>query len=149
MASKKEVNKRGIKLKIAPGVATAAPPVGTVLGQAGVNIMEFCKDFNNRTAHLAEMYKGFKMRVFVTSYTDKSYDMVVKLPDASTLIAKAAGIAKGSGEPNKTKVGKINKKQLEEIAKLKKDDLTAVTMKEVMNTLVGTARSMGLEVEGV
>jgi large subunit ribosomal protein L11 len=131
-----------IKLQIPAGKATPAPPVGPALGQAGVNIMDFCKSFNARTAK----DEGLIIPVVVTVYADRSYTFITKTPPVAVLIKRAVGIAKGSGEPNKTKVGKISLKQVEEIARLKLPDLNADDLKAAMNTVMGTARSMGVEV---
>src|ERR671911_965721 len=133
-----------IKLQIPGGKATPAPPVGPALGQAGVNIMDFCKNFNARTAK----DDGLIIPVVITVYADRSYTFVTKTPPVAVLIKKAVGIAKGSGEPNKTKVGKITAKQVEEIAKLKLPDLNAESLEAAIQTVRGTARSMGVEVAG-
>ena len=131
-----------IKLQIPGGKATPAPPVGPALGQAGVNIMDFCKNFNARTAK----DDGLIIPVVITVYADRSYTFITKTPPVAVLIKKAAGIAKGSGEPNKNKVGQITAKQVEEIAKMKLPDLNAETLEAAINTVKGTARSMGVEV---
>jgi large subunit ribosomal protein L11 len=131
-----------VKLQIAAGKATPAPPVGTALGPQGVNIMDFCKNFNARTAK----DEGLIIPVVVTVYADRSYTFVTKTPPVAVLIKRAVGIAKGSGEPNKTKVGKLTPKQVEEIAKLKMPDLNAESLEAAMNTVKGTARSMGVEI---
>ncbi len=133
-----------IKLQIPAGKATPAPPVGPALGQAGVNIMDFCKGFNARTAK----DEGLIIPVVVTVYADRSYTFITKTPPVAVLIKRAVGIAKGSGEPNKTKVGMISMKQVEEIARLKMPDLNADDLKAAVNTVMGTARSMGVEVGG-
>ena len=133
-----------IKLQIPAGKATPAPPVGPALGQAGVNIMDFCKAFNAKTAK----DEGLIIPAVITVYADRSYTFITKTPPVAVLIKRAVGIAKGSGEPNKTKVGKITMKQVEEIAKLKMPDLTAGDLKAAVNTVLGTARSMGVEVSG-
>ena len=133
-----------IKLQIPAGKATPAPPVGPALGQAGVNIMDFCKNFNARTAK----DEGLIIPVVITVYADRSYTFITKTPPVAILIKREAGIAKGSGEPNKNKVGKISMKQVEAIAKLKMPDLTAADLKAAVNTVLGTARSMGVEVSG-
>jgi large subunit ribosomal protein L11 len=133
-----------IKLQIPAGKATPAPPVGPALGQAGVNIMDFCKAFNAKTAK----DEGLIIPVVITVYADRSYTFVTKTPPVAVLIKKEVGIAKGSGEPNKNKVGKITMKQVEAIAKLKMPDLTAADLKAAVNTVLGTARSMGVEVSG-
>ena len=132
-----------IKLQIAAGQATPAPPVGPSLGQRGVNIMEFCKSFNAKTADKA----GLLIPVVITVYQDRSFTFILKLPPASTLLKQAAGIAKASGEPNKTKVGKVTKDQVREIAKQKMQDLNACDEQAAMCIIEGTARSMGIEVE--
>ena len=131
-----------IKLQIPAGKATPAPPVGPALGQAGVNIMDFCKNFNARTAK----DEGLIIPVVITVYADRSYTFITKTPPVAILIKREAGIAKGSGEPNKNKVGKISMKQVEAIAKLKLPDLNATELKAAINTVMGTARSMGVEV---
>jgi large subunit ribosomal protein L11 len=131
-----------IKLQIPGGKATPAPPVGPALGQAGVNIMDFCKNFNARTAK----DDGLIIPVVITVYADRSYTFVTKTPPVAVLIKRAVGIAKGSGEPNKNKVGKITAKQVEDIAKMKMPDLNAESLEAAINTVKGTARSMGVEV---
>jgi large subunit ribosomal protein L11 len=131
-----------IKLQIPAGKATPAPPVGPALGQAGVNIMDFCKAFNAKTAK----DDGLIIPVVITVYADRSYTFITKTPPVAVLIKRAVGIAKGSGEPNKNKVGKITAKQVEEIAKLKLPDLNCETLDAAMQTVRGTARSMGVEV---
>ena len=131
-----------IKLQIPGGKATPAPPVGPALGQAGVNIMDFCKNFNAKTAK----DDGLIIPVVITVYADRSYTFITKTPPVAVLIKKAVGIAKGSGEPNKTKVGQITAKQVEEIAKMKLPDLNAETLEAAINTVKGTARSMGVDV---
>jgi large subunit ribosomal protein L11 len=131
-----------IKLQIPGGKATPAPPVGPALGQAGVNIMDFCKNFNARTAK----DDGLIIPVVITVYADRSYTFITKTPPVAILIKRAVGIAKGSGEPNKTKVGKITAKQVEEIAKLKMPDLNAESLEAAIQTVRGTARSMGVDV---
>ena len=131
-----------IKLQIPGGKATPAPPVGPALGQAGVNIMDFCKNFNARTAK----DDGLIIPVVITVYADRSYTFVTKTPPVAVLIKRAAGIAKGSGEPNKNKVAKITAKQVEDIAKLKMPDLNAESLEAAIKTVRGTARSMGVEV---
>jgi large subunit ribosomal protein L11 len=131
-----------IKLQIPGGKATPAPPVGPALGQAGVNIMDFCKAFNAKTAK----DDGLIIPVVITVYADRSYTYVTKTPPVSVLIKKVAGLAKGSGEPNKTKVGRITMKQAEEIAKQKLPDLNCDSLPAAVNTVLGTARSMGVEV---
>ena len=131
-----------IKLQIPGGKATPAPPVGPALGQAGVNIMDFCKNFNARTAK----DDGLIIPVVITVYADRSYTFITKTPPVAVLIKKAVGIAKGSGEPNKNKVGQITAKQVEEIAKMKLPDLNAESLEAAINTVKGTARSMGVDV---
>jgi large subunit ribosomal protein L11 len=131
-----------IKLQIPAGKATPAPPVGPALGQAGVNIMDFCKAFNAKTAK----DDGLIIPVVITVYADRSYTFITKTPPVAILIKKAVGIAKGSGEPNKNKVGKITSKQVEEIAKLKLPDLNCESLEAAVQTVRGTARSMGVEV---
>ncbi|OGP94696.1 MAG: 50S ribosomal protein L11 [Deltaproteobacteria bacterium RBG_19FT_COMBO_56_10] len=133
-----------IKLQIPAGKANPSPPVGPALGQHGVNIMEFCKTFNART----QAQEGMITPVVITVYSDRSFSFITKTPPASVLLLKAAGIEKGSKEPNKTKVGKVTKKQVEDIAKLKLPDLSAVTLDAAIKTVEGTARSMGITVEG-
>lgn len=139
--AKKIINQ--IKLQIPGGQATPAPPVGPALGQAGVNIMDFCKAFNARTQENA----GTVIPVVITVYADRSYSFITKTPPAAVLLLKAAGLQKGSGEPNKTKVGRVTKSQVEEIAKTKMPDLNAASLEAAMRTVEGTARSMGIEVE--
>jgi large subunit ribosomal protein L11 len=131
-----------VKLQIPAGAATPAPPVGPALGQAGVNIMDFCKNFNARTASQA----GMIIPVVVTVYADRSYTFITKTPPASILLQKAAGVEKGSGEPNRTKVGKVSRAQVEEIAKTKLPDLNAGSLEAAIRIIEGTARSMGIEV---
>jgi large subunit ribosomal protein L11 len=135
-----------IKLQVAAGQANPSPPVGPALGQAGVNIMEFCKAFNAQTQGLEA---GTPIPVVITVYSDRSFTFITKTPPASVLLRKAARIEKGSGEPNKNKVGKVNRQQLEAIAKAKMPDLTAADMDAAVRTIAGSARSMGLDVEGV
>jgi large subunit ribosomal protein L11 len=131
-----------VKLQIPAGNATPAPPVGPALGQAGVNIMEFCKAFNART----QKEGGLVIPVVITVYADKSFTFITKTPPASVLLKKAAGIEKGSGEPNKTKVGKVTMAQVKEIAKTKLADLNATNLDAAAQIVAGTARSMGIEV---
>ena len=131
-----------VKLQIAAGAANPSPPVGPALGQRGVNIMEFCKAFNAQTQNM----QGLVIPVLVTVYADRSFSFVTKSPPASILLLKAAGIEKGSANPNKNKVGKVGRKQIEEIARTKTKDLTAASMAAAVRTIEGTARSMGLEV---
>ncbi len=131
-----------IKLQIPGGQATPAPPVGPALGQAGVNIMDFCKAFNART----RQDQGTTIPVIITVYADRSYTFVTKTPPAAVLLLQAAGIKKGSGEPNKTKVAKVTRSQVEDIARTKDPDLTAADLDAAVRTIEGTARSMGIEV---
>ena len=131
-----------IKLQIPAGKATPAPPVGPALGQAGVNIMDFCKAFNAKTAK----DDGLIIPVVLTVYSDRSYTFVTKTPPVAVLLKRAAGIAKGSGEPNKTKVGKVTMKQVREIAELKLPDLNTTSIESAVKSVAGTARSMGLDV---
>ena len=131
-----------IKLQIPAGKATPAPPVGPALGQAGVNIMDFCKNFNARTAK----DEGLIIPVVITVYADRSYTFITKTPPVAVLIKREVGIAKGSGEPNKNKVGKITMKQVESIAKMKLPDLNTDSLQSAIETVKGTARSMGVEV---
>ncbi|MDK1024651.1 MAG: 50S ribosomal protein L11 [Gammaproteobacteria bacterium] len=135
-----------IKLQVPAGQANPSPPVGPALGQHGVNIMEFCKAFNAQTQ---SMEPGLPIPVVVTVYADKSFTYITKTPPASVLLRKAAGISKGSGEPNSNKVGKVNRAQLEEIVNQKMPDLTAADMDAAVRTIAGSARSAGIEVEGV
>src|SRR5512143_934660 len=134
------------KLQIAAGKATPAPPVGPALGQHGVNIMEFCKAFNSKTS--AKDQEGLIIPVVITVFHDRTFSFVTKTPPASVLLKRAAGIAKGSGEPNKNKVGKVTAKQVEEIAKQKMPDLNAASVEAAIRSVRGTARSMGMEVVG-
>ncbi len=131
-----------VKLHCQAGKATPAPPVGPALGQHGVNIMEFCKAFNARTQGQGDLI----IPAVITIYADRSFTFITKTPPASVLLMKAAGIQKGSGEPNRVKVGKVTRAQLEEIAKLKEPDLTAADMDAAVRTIAGSARSMGIEV---
>ena len=133
-----------IKLQVAAGQANPSPPVGPALGQHGVNIMEFCKAFNAQTQNLEQ---GAPVPVIITVYNDRSFTFIMKTPPAAFLLKKAAGIKSGSGEPNTKKVGKVNRAQLEEIAKVKMPDLTAADMDAAVRTIAGSARSMGLDVE--
>jgi len=135
-----------IKLQVKAGEANPSPPVGPALGQHGVNIMEFCKAFNAQTQ---QVEKGLPIPVVITVYNDRSFTFITKTPPASVLLRKAAGIPKGSGVPNRDKVGKVSRAQLEEIAKTKEPDITAADLDAAVNTIAGTARSMGIEVEGV
>ena len=131
-----------IKLQIPGGKATPAPPVGPALGQHGLNIMEFCKTFNERTKTM----EGSVIPVIITIYADRTYSFVTKTPPASEMLKKAAGIIKGSGTPNKNKVGKVTEKQVEEIAKTKLPDLNANSLDAAVKIIKGTARSMGLDI---
>jgi large subunit ribosomal protein L11 len=135
-----------IKLQVPAGKANPSPPVGPALGQHGVNIMEFCKAFNAQTQ---SMEAGMPIPVIITVYNDRSFTFQTKTPPASILLKKAAGIKSGSGTPNTKKVGKVNRAQLEEIAKTKEPDITAASLDAAVKTIAGTARSMGIEVEGV
>jgi len=135
-----------IKLQVPANEANPSPPVGPALGQHGVNIMEFCKAFNAQTQN---MEKGMPVPVVITVYADKSFTFITKTPPAAILLKKAAGLTKGSGRPNTEKVGKVNRVQLEEIAKTKMPDITAADMDAAVRTIAGSARSMGLDVEGV
>ena len=135
-----------IKLQVAAGKANPSPPVGPALGQLGVNIMEFCKAFNAATQ---EIEPGLPTPVVITVYSDRSFTFVTKTPPAAALLKKAAGIKSGSGEPNKKKVGTVTREQLEEIAKTKEPDLTAANLDAAVRTIAGSARSMGLNVEGL
>jgi large subunit ribosomal protein L11 len=132
-----------IKLQIPAGQANPAPPVGPALGQKGVNIMEFCKQFNARTKD----QQGLIIPVVITVFSDKSFAFITKTPPAATLLVKAAKLEKGSGEPNRNKVGKVTKKQVREIAELKMPDLNAANIDSAMSMVAGTARSMGITVE--
>ena len=131
-----------IKLQIPAGKATPAPPVGPALGQHGVNIMEFCKTFNART----QKDDGLIIPVVITVFSDRTFTFITKTPPAAVLLLKAAGIPKGSGVPNKTKIGKVTRKQVEDIARLKMPDLNAASVEAAVRTVEGTARSMGMEV---
>ncbi len=135
-----------IKLQIPAGQANPSPPVGPALGQHGVNIMEFCKAFNNETQTLEQ---GMLIPVAISVYTDKSFTFITKTPPAAVLLKKAAGIQKGSGTPNTDKVGSVTRAQLEEIAKIKEPDLNAADMDAAVRIIAGSARSMGLDVEGL
>ena len=135
-----------IKLQVPASDANPSPPVGPALGQHGVNIMEFCKAFNAQTQSLE---KGMPVPVVITVYNDRSFTFITKTPPASILLKKAAGLSKGSGRPNTEKVGKVNRAQLEEIAKTKMPDITAADMDAAVRTIAGSARSMGIDVEGV
>ncbi|MBS0366964.1 MAG: 50S ribosomal protein L11 [Proteobacteria bacterium] len=135
-----------IKLQVPAGAANPSPPIGPALGQQGVNIMEFCKQFNAQTQ---KVEKNLPIPVIITVYSDRSFTFVMKTPPAAVLIRKAIGIEKGSGTPNTAKVGKISRKQLEEIAKTKQPDLTAADLEAAVRTIAGSARSMGVDVEGL
>ena len=134
------------KLQVPAGKANPAPPIGPALGQRGLNIMEFCKAFNAQTQG---MEPGLPIPVVITAYADKSFTFIMKTPPATILIKKAAGIQKGSERPNVSKVGKLTRAQLEEIAKTKEPDLTAADLDAAVRTIAGSARSMGIDVEGV
>jgi len=133
-----------VKLQVNAGKATPAPPVGSALGPHGLNIMDFCKAFNAKTAK----QEGLIIPVVVTVYSDRTYSFITKTPPAAVLLKKAANIAKGSGVPNKTKVGKVSMKDVREIAQLKMPDLNAYSIDAAIKIVMGTARSMGVEVEG-
>ncbi len=143
MPPKKEVMAQ-VKLQVPAGAANPAPPVGPALGQHGVNIMEFCKQFNERTKN----QPGMIIPAVITIYKDRSFTFITKTPPAAVLLKKAAGIAKASGEPNKNKIAKVTRKQVEEIAALKMPDLNCDSISAAINVIAGTARSMGIEVEG-
>jgi large subunit ribosomal protein L11 len=134
-----------VKLQVPAGQANPSPPIGPALGQQGVNIMEFCKQFNAQTQSLE---KGLPIPVVITVYSDRSFTFIMKTPPASVLIRKSIGIEKGSGAPNTAKVGRISRKQLEEIARTKTPDLTAADLDAAVRTIAGSARSMGVDVEG-
>ncbi len=133
-----------IKLQVPAGKANPSPPIGPALGQRGLNIMEFCKAFNAATQKIEA---GLPVPVVITAYTDKSFTFIMKTTPAAVLIKKAAGITKGSSTPNSNKVGKLTRKQVEEIAKVKIPDLTAADTNAAVSTIAGSARSMGIEVE--
>ena len=135
-----------VKLQVPAGQANPSPPIGPALGQQGVNIMEFCKQFNAQTQQIE---KGLPIPVVITVYADRSFTFIMKTPPASVLIRTSIGIEKGSGTPNTAKVGRISRKQLEEIAKTKTPDLTAADLDAAVRTIAGSARSMGVDVEGV
>jgi large subunit ribosomal protein L11 len=135
-----------IKLQVKAGQANPSPPVGPALGQRGVNIMEFCKAFNAQTQGVEP---GLPIPVVITVYTDRSFTFITKTPPAAILLKKAAGVTSGSATPNTNKVGKVTREQLEEIARTKQPDLTAADLDAAVRTIAGSARSMGLEVEGV
>ena len=143
MAPPKKVQTQ-VKLQIAAGKATPAPPVGPALGQAQINIMEFCKQFNAKTS--GKDQEGLIIPVVITVYTDRSFTFVTKTPPASVLLKRAAAVAKGSGAPNKDKVGKVTEKQVSDIAKQKMPDLNAASLEAAIKSVKGTARSMGIEV---
>jgi large subunit ribosomal protein L11 len=134
-----------VKLQVPAGQANPSPPIGPALGQQGVNIMEFCKQFNAQTQSLE---KGLPIPVVITVYSDRSFTFIMKTPPASVLIRKSLGIEKGSGTPNTAKVGRISRKQLEDIARTKTPDLTAADLDAAVRTIAGSARSMGVDVEG-
>ncbi|TDI76673.1 MAG: 50S ribosomal protein L11 [Betaproteobacteria bacterium] len=135
-----------IKLQVPAGKANPSPPIGPALGQRGLNIMEFCKEFNATTQ---KMEAGLPVPVVITAYTDKSFTFIMKTTPAAVLIKKAAGITKGSSNPHSNKVGKLTREQVEEIAKVKMPDLTAADTNAAIRTIAGSARSMGIEVEGL
>jgi large subunit ribosomal protein L11 len=135
-----------IKLQVSAGQANPSPPVGPALGQRGLNIMEFCKAFNAQTQG---MEQGMPLPVVITAYSDRSFTFIIKTPPAAVLLKKAAGIDKGSSTPNTNKVGKVNRAQIEDIAKTKMPDLTAADLDAAVHSIAGSARSIGLEVEGV
>lgn len=135
-----------VRLQIKAGEANPSPPVGPALGQQGVNIMEFCKAFNAETQNIE---KGLPIPVVITVYADRSFSFITKTPPASVLLKKALALKSGSATPNTVKVGKVTREQLEEIAKTKEPDLTAADLNAAVRTIAGTARSMGIEVEGV
>jgi large subunit ribosomal protein L11 len=135
-----------IKLQVKAGEANPSPPIGPALGQRGVNIMEFCKSFNAQTQNVE---KGMPLPVVITVYSDRSFTFIMKTPPATFLLKKAAGLKSGSPIPNKNKVGKLNRDQLADIATIKMPDLTAADMDAAIRTIAGSARSMGLDVEGI
>jgi len=135
-----------IKLQVPAGQANPSPPVGPALGQRGLNIMEFCKTFNAQTQNVEQ---GMPLPVVITAYSDRSFTFIIKTPPASVLLKKAAGIAKGSGKPNTNKVGRVNRAQIEEVARTKMPDMNAADLEAAVRSIAGSARSMGLEVEGV
>ena len=139
-----QVREKTIKLQIPAGSATPAPPVGPALGQAGINIMAFCKDFNSKTQAQA----GLIIPVVISVFKDKSFTFILKTPPAAVLLKRAANLAKGSGEPNRNKVGSVTSDQVKEIAHLKMPDLNAANLETAMSMVAGTARSMGIEVKG-
>ncbi len=138
----KKVLEKSIKLQIPAGAANPAPPIGPALGQAGVNIMEFCKAFNAAT----QGQPGLIIPVVISVYKDKSFTFITKTPPAAVLLKRAAGLAKGSGEPNRNKVGKVTQAQVREIAELKKPDLNSASLEAAVSMVAGTARSMGIDV---
>lgn len=144
MAKKKKRVENIVKLQIPAGQANPSPPVGPALGQAGLNIMDFCNAFNTKTGNAEP---GVLIPVVISVYSDKSFTFITKSPPASTLLKKAAGVNKGSGTPNTEKVGKVTRKQIEEIIEIKKEDLNAFDAEAAQKIIEGTARSMGLEVE--
>ena len=144
MAKKEKIVENIVKLQIPAGQANPSPPVGPALGQAGLNIMDFCNAFNSKTG---DAEPGVLIPVVISVYSDKSFTFVTKSPPASTLLRKAAGIDKGSGTPNTEKVGKVTRKQIDEIIEIKKEDLNAFDTEAAQKIIEGTARSMGLEVE--
>ncbi len=133
-----------IKLQVMAGSANPSPPVGPALGQKGLNIMDFCKQFNDKTK---DYKKGIPLPVVIDVYSDRTFEFIIKTPPASYCIRDALGLKSGSGKPNTEKVGKLSKQQLEDIAKIKQPDLTAAEIKAAMRTVAGTARSMGVDVE--
>lgn len=141
--AKAKVVKTMIKLQIPAGAANPAPPVGPALGQHGVNIMDFCKQFNEKTRKLEQ---GVPIPVVITVFEDRTFTFITKMPPMAALIKKAVGLAKGSGEPNKTKVGKMTMKQVEEVARQKLVDLNTKDIKQAMEMVKGTARSMGVDI---
>ncbi len=135
-----------VKLQVPAGQANPSPPVGPALGQHGVNIMEFCKSFNAQTQPVEQ---GMPLPVVITVYSDRSFTFITKTPPAAVLLKKAAGVGKGSGTPNSKKIGRVNRAQIEEIAKTKMPDLNAASLDAAIRSIAGSARSMGLEVEGI
>ncbi len=135
-----------VKLQVPAGQANPSPPVGPALGQHGVNIMEFCKSFNAQTQ---PMEQGMPLPVVITVYSDRSFTFITKTPPAAVLLKKAAGVGKGSGTPNSKKIGRVNRAQIEEIAKTKMPDLNAASLDAAIRSIAGSARSMGLDVEGI
>jgi large subunit ribosomal protein L11 len=138
-----------VKLQVKAGEANPSPPVGPALGQRGVNIMEFCKQFNAQTQNLPNVKKGTPLPVVITVYSDKSFTFIIKTPPATNCIKEAINLSKGSSVPHMQKVGKITREQLENIAKFKMPDLTAASLDAAVRTIAGSARSMGVDVEGV